>query len=852
MPAPASIPEFLDLLRRSGVVDEDRIKAYLEQNKVEAGAPTRFAGQLVRDGLLTHFQAEQLLAGKWKRFSIGKYRVLERLGSGGMGQVFLCEHKLMRRRVAVKVLPSAKAEDPAALERFYREARAVAALDHPNLVRAFDIDQDDQLHFLVMEYVDGASLQEIIKKSGPMDPTRAAHYMHQAAVGLDYANQVAGLVHRDIKPGNILIDRTGVVKILDMGLARFFNDETDVLTRKYDESVLGTADYLSPEQAIDSHSVDIRADIYSLGATFYFVLAGQPPFPDGTVAQKLIWHQSKAPRPLADIRPGLPPELVRIVERMLRKDKSERYLTPAELADELVPLTSSPIPPPPDAEMPQLSLAAMVGVSNTPANPRAMAARLPGGYRTAAGGSSGALVRPPVSGFTPSSPLARPVSETISGGATDGGDTPANPFSVLMSGQAEPAASEHGILESVYAARPSMGPTGTDSPADRVGRRNWLMLGAAGILLAGAVALWWLNSRLPGSRTKSEPEPVASSGRILVVNPRGGADDFRTIKDAVRQARPGDRIQIRTPMILENLLLDGRSQPLADITIESGRSEGLPVVWAPPPNTSLTAHLLELNSCAGLTIRNIVFDGQGKIENAVRIAGHSPGLKLDQLLFRGNSKTGVRLSDASGESGRPVVVSGCRFHAIGSAEGAIRVTAADPVSGSREIDFVGNQFDGPFVAAIFGEGPAGKLRIEQNRIFRATDGIRWRNLTAGQSLTVQIRGNTMYDVKSAAVRFDPMASSDKSQVTLADNLIVKSGVVLSIPEGEIAKSVTAVGNIRDPATKDGDLPQPTRQESRVDFNSIDPAARDFLRYSRSSRLATASADGGPVGAPPLE
>src|SRR5262249_3322697 len=154
----------------------------------------------------------------------------------------LCEHKFMRRRVAVKVLPAAKAEDQASLERFYREARAAAALDHPNIVHAYDIDQDDNLHFLVMEYVDGSSLQEIIKKRGPLSILRAAHYIQQAAWGLQHAHE-AGLVHRDIKPGNILVDRMGTVKVLDMGLARFFNDEEDILTKKYDENVLGTADY---------------------------------------------------------------------------------------------------------------------------------------------------------------------------------------------------------------------------------------------------------------------------------------------------------------------------------------------------------------------------------------------------------------------------------------------------------------------------------------------------------------------------------------------------------------------------------------------------------------------------------
>src|SRR5437763_2556965 len=211
MPAPTSNDELLDLVRRSGVLEEKRLETHLQKlhESNNLPAPRRFApAAFVRDGLLTNFQSEQLMQGKWRRFAIGKYKVLERLGSGGMGSVYLCEHKLMRRRVAVKVLPTAKADDPSSLERFYRAARAVAALDHPNIVRAYDIDQDEKLHFIVMEYVDGASLQEVIKKTGPMDVLRAAHYIRQAALGLQHAHEAAGLVHRDIKPGNVLIDRT--------------------------------------------------------------------------------------------------------------------------------------------------------------------------------------------------------------------------------------------------------------------------------------------------------------------------------------------------------------------------------------------------------------------------------------------------------------------------------------------------------------------------------------------------------------------------------------------------------------------------------------------------------------------
>src|SRR5437867_2930015 len=308
MPAPTSNDELLDLVHKSGVLEEKRLEAHLQKLRESndlPDEPAKLAAALVRDGLLTNFQSEQLMQGKWRRFAIGKYKVLERLGSGGMGSVYLCEHKFMRRRVAVKVLPAAKAEDPSSLERFYREARAAAALDHPNIVRAYDIDQDENLHFLVMEYVDGASLQELVKKHGPMEVLRAAHYIRQAAIGLHHAHE-ADLVHRDIKPGNLLVDRNGTVRVLDMGLARFFHDEEDILTKKYDENVLGTADYLAPEQALDSHGVDIRADIYSLGATFYYVLTGKTPFSEGTVAQKLIWHQTRQPKPIRALRPEVP------------------------------------------------------------------------------------------------------------------------------------------------------------------------------------------------------------------------------------------------------------------------------------------------------------------------------------------------------------------------------------------------------------------------------------------------------------------------------------------------------------------------------------------------------------------
>lgn len=361
MPAPATVDDLVKLIRKSGMIDEPRLDAHLERLRLAGPIPAdvrKLAGGMVRDGLLTYFQAEQFMLGKWRGFTIGKYKLLERIGFGGMGQVFLCEHMYMRRRVAIKVLPPAKAEEPAALGRFYREARAAAALDHPNIVRTHDIDQDGNLHFLVMEYVDGASLLEIIKKRGPLPIERACHYVWQAAQGLDHAFRV-GVIHRDIKPGNVLVDRFGVAKILDMGLAKFYHSDDDMLTKKYDEkSVLGTADYVAPEQTINSHEVDVRADIYSLGATFYYLLAGHPPFPDGTVSQKLIAHQTRRPTPIQRLRPEVPDALALAVDRLMAKAVQDRFQTPAEVCEALAPFVPTQVPAPPDDEMPVLSPAA--------------------------------------------------------------------------------------------------------------------------------------------------------------------------------------------------------------------------------------------------------------------------------------------------------------------------------------------------------------------------------------------------------------------------------------------------------------------------------------------------------------
>ncbi len=217
----------------------------------------------------------------------------------------------------------------------------------------FDLCQEGKILYLVMEYVEGLSLQALVARHGPLDVATACHYARQVAFGLQHAHAM-GFVHRDIKPANLLLDRTGVVKVLDLGLVRSEADAGTMLTKQLDnKSILGTADYVAPEQAVDSSKVDARADIYSLGATLYFLLAGRPLFPEGRTAQKLMWQQIKEPVPVARLRPEVPPGLAAVVHRMLHKRVAERFQTVTDVFEALAPFDAEDVPPPNPAWMPE-------------------------------------------------------------------------------------------------------------------------------------------------------------------------------------------------------------------------------------------------------------------------------------------------------------------------------------------------------------------------------------------------------------------------------------------------------------------------------------------------------------------
>lgn len=876
MPAPTTVDEFVDLVKKSAVLDEQRLTAYVQKLRSDPAAPKELsgiAGLFVRDGLLTYFQAEQFLQGRWKRFTIGKYKVLEKLGSGGMGQVFLCEHKLMRRRVAVKVLPTQKAADPSSLERFYREARAVAALDHQNIVRAYDIDQDDNLHFLVMEYVDGASLQDMIRKTGKMDYTRACHYMYWSAIGLQHAH-AAGLIHRDIKPGNILVDRLGVVKILDLGLARFFNDDQDLLTKKYDESVLGTADYLAPEQAIDSHQVDGRADIYSLGATFYFLLTGNPPFAEGSVAQKLLWHQTRTPKPIRDLRPDVPANIAAVLEKMMAKKPEDRYANPEELAQALLPFTQTPIPPPPDEEMPQLSAAALgtsssvVPVSSSPrtmvTTPRTPAPAHeskapqppsnPSSKPAPVGSSQAIAVADADTQRNKPVPVVEPIPDSSPGAQiweSLGADT-ANAAhadtdrrrrdggsSKRDKGKAEQRPEEK--PKSVKAVKPSA--KKSKPPLVLV-----LVLVAGAILVgAGAFATYWFGFRDRTAKTSNGP--VEPRTLVLTRNPAGAAYHYSSLQKAVEEFRTGDTIVIRDE-VWEEFGAVTRARGLV-----LSAPEGKRVVWRAPANKKGNA-LLSLANTEGAKISGIVFECGGQVEHAVRVSGQSPGLVLEDVEMLDASVSAVAVHNCVGEPNRPVVIRKCRFGNPGGKDSrAAVVFTADPVSktsvptGSQHVQILQCVGEGPYSSAAFQfEGSATGVEIRHCRVGRSENGVVFKKSTTSPDAVwqVQIVGNTIQTTPGAGIVCeDPAAIAKRPQnkIVVERNFFV--GEPARVGADPAAPFMTADGNYRKAGTPVGSPNLPTT-EIAVELPT-DPAK--FLTYDKNSPLYRAFKNA-PVGAPP--
>ncbi|MCS6850167.1 MAG: serine/threonine protein kinase [Gemmataceae bacterium] len=869
MPALRTNEEFLEVVRKSGVVEADRLEEYLRQQAAVKPLPTEpqaLAAMMVRDGLLTVFQANQLIMGRWKRFILmGKYKLLETLGAGGMGKVFLCEHIHLRRLVALKVLPRDAVGDGSAVERFYREARAVAALDHPNIVRAHDVDQEDQLHFLVMEYVDGASLQYIVKTHGPLEVPQACHYITQAAHGLQHAHE-AGWVHRDIKPGNILLDRSGVIKVLDMGLARLFHDDKDTITQRFDDkSVLGTADYVAPEQAVNSHNVDIRADIYSLGATFYFCLTGRAPFEEGTVAQKLIWHQMRAPTPIQEFRSDVPEGLIAVIETMMAKDRDRRYATPSEVIDALAPFTPSTLPPPPPELFPKHSpaVARLCSGEVGPASPN-VRRRVPALAGAVAGSASAEAPSPPASS---GSSLPRRSNPSLK-----------LPISSLRNDDTIRPVSSRRFQPSL--TPPTTASQVTESPP-RKQRWPMILAGTAVVLVLAAVGggyvIWSQRTPAtqPGNNTVAPPEvrlpALSGSDKVVSRSPlpelQSQGRVFATVLQALQQCRPGDRIVVADDSVEEQLALaDGKLG--RGVTIEGWGPSGS-VIWRTPPNFDKGRPLVDVANVDGLVLKNFTFDGDDeRAEVLVTVSGACPGLRLENLVLRQYKSTGIVLHGVTGTADRPVVLSQLRITTgkKKQRESALRIgppLGPDAAGASQHIAVVDCRFEGLHQAAVVLEGSLLDVAFQRNRLYtmksseyRLGPAFLYRPAATPSPLRITISSNTFLRFADG-LRLAGLPPTDgSSHIEFRNNLFIGTTAIVSAdvpaPEERVRPLFPLFeGNVTRPNTGERGLPYLLAMPMDFDYlseNTENDAT--FLRYSRQSMLARLGPGNTPVGAPP--
>jgi eukaryotic-like serine/threonine-protein kinase len=350
--ASPSFDDFSVLLGRSRLLPNEDLQGLTRRwrSEAQAGAGAEdYARWLAANQYLTDYQAGVLLRGRAGPFFLNEYKLLDRLGVGRMAGVFKAQHRL-GQIVAVKVLPASKAKDPTTFARFQREARLAVRLNHPNVVRTFQTGEADGLHYIIMEYVEGETLEDVLTYRKRLPANEAVRIIGQALHGLQCLHE-EGIVHRDLTPANLMLTPASGygpeddtlkcrVKILDIGLGRalFDDGETGVggggnLTTAGES--LGSPDYMAPEQGRDAHSADGRADIYSLGCVLYHCLTARPPFPGGNAIQKVVRHATETPRPLRELNPSAPAGLQGILDNMLAKDPAQRYATPERALQDL-------------------------------------------------------------------------------------------------------------------------------------------------------------------------------------------------------------------------------------------------------------------------------------------------------------------------------------------------------------------------------------------------------------------------------------------------------------------------------------------------------------------------------------
>jgi serine/threonine protein kinase len=505
-----SVQNLFGLVIRSRLLGADEARAMFDRWQAEAkdgaGNVAEFARWMVARQYLTEYQATLLARGHADCFFLNQYKVLDRLGRGRMAGVYKALHRL-GQVVAVKVLPPSKAKDAQLLARFQREARLAMKLRHPNVVRTFQVGETGGLYYLVMECLEGETLEVVLQRRKKLPPPEAVRVVYQALLGLQHLHEQS-MVHRDLKPANLMMVPPGgagagdttqrsTVKILDMSLGRALSDESvdessDQPQLTTEGTLLGTPDYMAPEQARDAHAADIRADIYALGCVLYHLIAGQTPFPDSNIISQMIRHATEEPRPLKAFNPAVPDGLQQIVSWMMAKEPAKRYPTPGRAAQALqVFLAAEAVPAAnleAEAKMRSFLTWLEMGDEAAPAAPKP-AAPIPTARPVAAAAPVAPAVAPVVARApVPVPPAVKPAEKPPKKRRRHGAKTPP---------QAVPVAKE-GAADFDVELLPSSTPAEQSGLFPQINRRDFVFLGVGAGSVLIAILVGWVVARLAG------------------------------------------------------------------------------------------------------------------------------------------------------------------------------------------------------------------------------------------------------------------------------------------------------------------------------------------------------------------
>ena len=884
---PASPDSFLACLRQSELLEPARIDEVAAAVREAGGAGAGPAGAkklaeaFVRETDLTRWQAEKVLAGRCRGFRLGSYRLLSMLGKGGMSSVYLAEHTVMHRRCAVKVLPTKLLGGGSHLDRFLREARAVAALDHPNIVRAFDMAQDGEgstaIHFLVMELVEGRSLYDLVKRDGAPPPERVRDIGRQAALGLAHAH-AAGLVHRDVKPGNILLAKDGTVKVTDLGLARGAADEEHSLTVAHDEKVLGTADYLAPEQALDSHAVDLRADVYGLGCSLYFALAGHPPFTEGTLAQRLMAHQTKPIPPIRSLREEVPEALAAAVTRMLEKNPDDRFqdmaavaaalsgraaddsggssviqeaaAADADLGDFLQNLRDEPDGATGSFSKPRSGITKR-SAARKRQRPDAADAATPTAddEPTSADAPAGEPDAGPPGGFPDFSALAAadagPGDGAAAGGPAAAGDAPfpdlaASPAGPRAGGASakRPAAKNTAEANSFTAKkRPEENSSAVKNSAGRgaAGRKVPLRPATLAGLAAAGVAVAAVLLLRGGERPDDHGPDVelGSAGEELTVGDGGDFPTFAAVLDHLRTGYdPAGADDVQVVRLLPGTLAEALVIENTDFSFPDGVTftGGGEVTLDPPgqgPALALSGTLSRL-TIEGVSVKA---DRRGA---AVRLSGYFRDVALADLTLTGVDRTGIAVE---GLSGKDVVIRD--LTARGTADGADVVRLAASNDGGP--DGVGGlsvercTVTGSFRSGVAATADLTDVTVAGSIFSGGQAGVRFEG--GGKLKDVRVENCTFHELARGVVFAAPPAARGSGGLVFRRNLFA------SVRDSDLSFPGDDAGPIRSKLdraatgvnwTTKADAADPLKlfaggaTGATVDFRSTTPGTADYL------------------------